>query len=314
MVSKEFGFYPIRYDVDLGDFKIETLERFEQSIDAVMSDVGVHADWIYAPLREERRFGIPGTRTLPFTSRIFGLPKTHRLIHTSDDPKRVAFLIRVFGLFVGMKQSDEDAGFLDAATLKPGTSNDVVWCGQSLDVALARANDFYTTHAAQPTTELAVRAAIHSYLLSDLPTLLDYERFLHLYTATEAAAKAIEPLHGKAPGGHGQKIAHVCQSVGVSTPWWADGSNRLIADERNRTIHEGLFLGEPWGYMSFGGLHSTERKYQNLLLEMQKLVSRLLMGLLGVNDEGYLTSRLDDRQRHGIHLSAPKQPDSAAVD
>jgi len=37
-----------------------------------------------------------------------------------------------------------------------------------------------------PRVELTLRAAIHSYLASDLPTLLDYEKFVHIYTAIDA--------------------------------------------------------------------------------------------------------------------------------
>ncbi len=43
-------------------------------------------------------------------------------------------------------------------------------------------------------------------------------------------------------------------------------------------------------------------KYQMILLEFEKLMCRIVMALLDVRDETYLKSRVDDRQKHGIHL------------
>jgi hypothetical protein len=303
-VAVKFGFYPIRYDVKLPKFEIATLEDFDKSVERVMSDSGVHADWIYAPLREVKSLGVSGTKTLPFTSRVFGLPKTHRLIHTSDDPTQLSFLVWVFGFFTGLRMSDQEAGFLDAAALRPGTSNDVVWCGQSLQTALSKADAFFEQHAGRPEVALAIRAVIHSYMLADLPTLLDFERFLHLYTAVDAAFAVRRHLHKESTKGvsHAERIAYLCESLGLPIPWWADRSSPYVAQRRNETIHEGLFFGEPWGFTTFGGVERSEMKHQMVILELQKLLCRVIMALLGVRDEVYLKSRVDDRQRHGIHL------------
>ncbi len=220
MASTEFGFYPISFNLKLAEFEITTLDDFDESVERVMSDSSVYAGWIYAPLREVISVGAPGTRTLPYTSRVFALPKTHRLTHTSDDPKRLSFLVWVFGFFVGMRMSDNEAGFLDAAALRPGTSNDVVWCGHSLQSALSKADAFFEFHAGQPKVELAMRAVIHSYLLADLPTLLDFERFLYLYTAVDAAFAIRKDLQKEPTKGvsHGDRIAYLCRSLGLPTP------------------------------------------------------------------------------------------------
>lgn len=214
MATTEFGFYPSRFDVNLGVFKIATLDDFEGSLSRVMSDPGVHRDWIYAPLREQISFGIAGTRTLPYVSRVFGLPKTHGMTHTSNDESRLAFLVWVFGFFVGMRMSNLDAGFLDAAALHHGTSNDLVWCGDSLQKALVAADDFYQLHQSKPQIERSIRAVIHSFLLADLPTLLDFEQFLHLYTAADAAYAAHTHIYGepKQQPSHAARIAYLCEA------------------------------------------------------------------------------------------------------
>jgi hypothetical protein len=304
MATTDFGFYPIRYDVNVGSFEIITLGDFDDAVTRVMSDPGVHKDWIYAPLREQASLGISGTRTLPYVSRVFGLPKTHRLTHTSDDEKRLTFLVWVFGFFVGMRMSNLEAGFLDAAALRQGTSTDMVWCGDSLQKAMLTADDFYETHKAKSEIERAIRAVIHSFLLADLPTLLDFEQFLHLYTAADAAYAVHTHIYGepKQKPSHAARIAHLCEQLKIPTPWWADRNSKYVATQRNNAIHEGLFFGEPWGFTIFGGTTQADPRERMVLLELQKLMCRILMAMLGVRDETYLQSAVDDRQRHGVHL------------
>src|ERR1051326_5593335 len=175
----DFGFYPLRLDVNCRDFQIKTRDDFEASVRGVKSLPFIEGDWIYSPPRRQYDFGKNSTKVLPYPSRIFDLPKTHTPNHTANDPLRCRFLICCFGFFVGMRMSDQEAGFLDATPIKPGVSNDIVWLGDSLVSALNAADDFFTANASSPKAELTVRAAVHSYLNSDVPTLLDYERFIH---------------------------------------------------------------------------------------------------------------------------------------
>lgn len=304
MLATEFGFYPVRYDVTLPTFEIATLDDFDEQVKLVMNEPTVERDWIYAPPREQLSLGIPSTRTLPYASRVFGLPRTHRLTHPSDDPKRSSFLIWVFGFFAGMRLSESEAGHLDAAPLRPGTSNDVVWCGESLEKALSKADQFFASHSGEPKIERAMRAVVHSYLLADLPILLDFERFLHLYTAVDAAYAAYGHIYG-APSkrvSHSERIAYLCEQLRLSLPWWAEKASPYVAERRNETIHEGLFLGEPWGFATCGDAKNRDSQQRMILLQLQKLMSRVIMALLGVRDETYLQSKVDDRQRHGIRL------------
>jgi len=303
-MSVDFGFYPLRLDTDYRDFRIRTRDDFGSSVKAVRSEPFVEGDWIYSPPREVHAFGTSSTKVLPYPSRVFGLPKTHTLGHKTDDPVRLCFLIWCFGFFVGMRMSDQEAGFLDATPIKPGVSNDIVWFGDSLMIALATADDFFTASATAPKVARTIRAAMHSYLASDVPTLLDYERFIHLYTAIDAcyAAHGIIASQRKTRVLHAERIAYLCEELGLPVPWWADRNSAFVAKERNETLHEGLFFGESWGFSICGGKQHNDPKQHMLLLEMQKLTCRVVIALLGVQAREYLTSSVSDRQRHRLRL------------
>lgn len=304
-MSIEFGFYPLRLDEAYRNIRIETLEGFEARAKAVLEEPYVAGDWVYSPPKLVRSFGHESTGVLPYASRVFGLPKTHVLSHSTDEPLRLRFLVWCFGFFVGMRMSDQEAGFLDATPIKPGVSNDIVWFGNSLIIALGLADEFFSMHAASAKIETIVRAAIHSYLLAEIPTLLDYERFVHLYTAVDAcfAVRALicRPPKKRVP--HAERIAYLCTELSLPVPTWADPSNPYVAAQRNETLHEGLFFDEPWGFSIFGGERHADPQNQGLLLEMQHLICRILMATLGVQDRQYLTSSIADRQRHGVKLS-----------
>jgi hypothetical protein len=303
-MSVDFGFYPLRLDTDYRDFRIRTRDDFDSSVEAVRSEPFIEGDWIYSPPKKVYAFGTNSTKVLPYPSRVFGLPKTHNLSHQTDDPVRHRFLIWSFGFMVGMRMSDEKAGFLDATPIKPGVTNDIVWFGDSLMIALGLADNFFTANATAPKVELAVRAAMHSYLASDVPTLLDYERFIHLYTAIDAcyAARGLVVGRPKKIVRHAERIAYLCEELGLPVPWWDDRNSAFVAKERNETLHEGLFFGEPWGFSICGGKQQNDPKQHMLLLEMQKLTCRILIALLGVQDREYLTSPVSDRQRHRLRL------------
>ncbi len=210
-------------------------------------------------------------------------------------------LIWVFGFLVGMRLSDQDRGFLDAAAVSPGMSNDVLWCGDSLQAALSQSDAFFLKHASNRKVETAIRAVIHSYLLATNPTLLDFERFIYLYTALEAAFTAYTHVHGKTAFNQG-KLVFLCDSLKVKKPDWV-ANKAFLFDPRNETLHEGLFFGKPWGFGTFGGSQSSTPEYATILHQLQNLLCRIVLALLDLRDEAYLQSAVDDRQVHGIHLS-----------
>lgn len=81
MKEKKFGFYPKLLQIEEGVITIETLPDLECKVSKVSSD-GVEKDWIYAPLMRVRDFISGRVRELPYSHRVFGLPKTHVIKHT----------------------------------------------------------------------------------------------------------------------------------------------------------------------------------------------------------------------------------------
>ena len=70
---------PLSLCVDKID--IRTLPGLEEAVALVT----VEADWVYAPPQAVSHFGSGGRyiRTMPYASRVFGLPRTHALRHTT---------------------------------------------------------------------------------------------------------------------------------------------------------------------------------------------------------------------------------------
>jgi hypothetical protein len=297
----EFGYYPEFVDLQGQCFRIVTNSELPSKIVAVNSDDGVEENWIYAPQQSSVNFFSGAISRKPYSARVFGLPKTHTLIHQGNDRLRCRFLIWSFGFLVGMRMSDQDAGFLDGTPIKAGVSNDIVWAADSVIVALNAVDDLYVSSANVSRFHKTVLGAIHSFLLSDLPLLLDYERFLHLYSVFEACFAATRAMEGKVKGfvNHAARIAYVCSKFGIPVPTWADPRASVVANQRNSTIHEALFFDEPWGFSVFETVNSQSGMS---LLEMQKLACRVIIGLLGIKASDYLGSSISDRQRHGIHL------------
>ena len=66
---------------------------------------------------------------------------------------------------------------------------------------------------------------------------------------------------------------------------------------RNPTLHEGLFMGEPLGF----ALHGIGTN-QNLLLEMEALICRLLVALVGAASTDYVQTPINTRGRYLLEL------------
>ena len=93
----------------------------------------------------------------------------------------------------------------------------------------------------------------------------------------------------------------MCNELGVTTPAWATTAGKgrsVVSALRNNALHEALFMGEPLGFAVHGG-----ESGENLALEMEALVCRLLVALIGGTDGSYLRSAVNTRQRQGLRLS-----------
>jgi hypothetical protein len=300
--SVVFGFYPRAFDIAVGSISIATLPNLDATVQAIASSQFTENNWIYAPPQETRHFPSGVITTRPYRARVFGLPKTHRLTHSqAQDPAHLRFLCWCFGFFAGMRMSDTEAGFLDATPIKPGTAHDFLCSEDTLTLMLGHAERFWNAHSENPRIEAAMRGIIHSYFMSQTPTLLDFERFIYLYTALDGCHCVNALINGlPTNGSHKERIAKICDHFSIAVPKWVDS----VTPTRNATLHEGLFFNEPLGFQIFGGSDRAKNADQNLLLQMEALSSRLIVALLGMADNTYVRSPINTRQIHSLHLSA----------
>ncbi|MGL3822327.1 hypothetical protein [Sphingopyxis sp. R3-92] len=297
----EFGYYPRPLDMTVGPVSIATRDGLEERMKDVGEDDWRDGRWIYAPLQPVDHLG-GGTSIRPYPARVFGLPKTHDIVHaTAPDLDPVNFHVWSLSFFSGMRFTITEAGFLDSTPIEPGVLVDFVLLGGSLPKSIELAEAFWIDNLAFPERARIWAAAVHALFLSQNPRHLQHERFLLLYTALDACFALAKSLNPPARNlTHSQRIAWMCDWLGMPIPAWADpgaGGGAPVAAMRNPAIHEALFMGEPLGF----ALHGVGER-GNLTLEMSGLVSRLLVALLGARNNRYINSSTGTRQRQGLDL------------
>lgn len=303
----QFGFYPRALDFKVGDVSVATLGGMDDAVRCVTESGHVERGWCYAPSARSKDFMSGAVRTLPYSERVFGLPQTHVLEHTTaPDAEHLSFLVWVLGFILGVRLTETEAGFLDATPIEPGALHDIVWTGRSEQKALEIADRFWRSHAANPRITKGVTGIIHSLFLSQTPTYLCFEEFIYLYTALDACHFVHSLTTGQNPrdGGHAKRITNLCGAFNCPIPAWADIQSGTIAKHRNETLHEGLFFDEPLGFRIFGGAppSNAPAAYGNALLEMRVLVCRFVCAILGFNDASYITSPVNTRHKFGVRL------------
>ena len=308
---KEFGFYPDPLQIKAGPIMIGALPDLKQITSDVLASDSIEKDWIYAPLQQVRNLMNDQVRECPYTTRVFGLPKTHSIEHiaaTSED--HIEFHIWALSFFVGMRLTATEAGFLDATPLKPHRLVDFIPYNSSLTRAVQLAEDFWMTNRHKPYHAKRFVAAVHTLFLSQYPQSLQFERFVLLYMAVDACyalARALHKLSKPKHINHADRIKWMCDQFGIECPGWSDPANpdrSEVANIRNDTLHEALFMGAPLGFAVHGvSTNQSHTLEKNLPLEMRALVCRLLVALIGGNDAAYIRSPVNDRQRRGLDLN-----------
>jgi len=297
----EFGYYPRPLHLSAGPLIVNSLPDLAETVASLNAAEGVENDWIYAPPQQARELGAE-VRTRPYAARVFGLPKTHIIEHScADSDDHLTFHLWALSFFTGMRLTSTEAGFLDATPLTPGMLVDFVLIGTSLVKAAELAEAFWISNRGEPQRARLFAAAIHALFLGQNPRHLQFEEFMLLYVAFDACfalAKSMHPPTRRVT--HAGRVAWMCNLFGMSTPHWADPAGPAgpeVATLRNAAIHEALFMGEPLGF----ALHGL-RENRNLTLEMEALVCRLLVALLGGTHADYVRSPINTRQRHGLDL------------
>lgn len=304
MTASHLGYCPQPLDWASGDIAVTTLPDLAKTVEAVADDPGVDRDWIYSPPARTRDIMSGRTKVEPYSARVFGLPQTHVIEHATGDEEQLDFLLWCLSFILGIRLTKTEAGFLDATPIKCGKLNDIVWCEKdSVAKALDCADQFWIANAAHPRVRKALAGIIHSYFLAQNPIALGFERFTYMYVALEGCHYVYRTRLGQDPrsGTHRQRIAALCSAFNMPVPVWADPSAADVADRRNETLHEGLFFNEPLGFAGFGGA-GRQPGSGHVPLQMEALVSRLLVPLLGIPAPSYIRSPVNTRQQHGVTL------------
>lgn len=305
-VSAEFGYYPATYNINTERFSIQTLPSFASDVIRVKNDPNVYKDWIYPGASVLQDFMSGEIRSLPYNQRIFGLPKTHVvMLHQSENSDDLDFVVWCLSFFTGMRLTITEAGFIDATPIKPGKLVDFVLCCTLEDV-INLALDYLESERDNFRATKRVIAAIHSLFLAQLPQNLPFERFQYLYMGLDTCYKLVEAKSEPKPKrrlSHAERVQWMCEKFDIPVPDWAtiiDKSSQ-ISTVRNDTIHEALFFDEPLGFSIYGGNQPIENS-GNVILQMQHLVCRLVVAILGKSETNYVKTRVDTRQYQSLKL------------
>jgi hypothetical protein len=305
-ISAEFGYYPKIYNVTTERFSIQTLANFEENLELIKNDPNLQKDWIYSGPALQHDVIAEKTQVLPYTNRIFELPKTHVLtLFKRQNIDDLDFVVWCLSFFTGMRLTITEAGFLDATPIKQGKLVDFVLSRCTLEDAINLALDYIDAEHENFRATKRVIAAIHALFLSQFPQNLPFERFQYLYMALDTCFKIIETKSkSNKTLSHAKRIEWMCEKFDIPVPTWATtiGKTSDISIVRNDTIHEALFFDEPLGFSIYGGNQFTTNS-ANVVLQMQHLVCRLLVAILGKPNSDYVKTSVESRMRQPLRLN-----------
>ncbi|ALU49678.1 TPA: hypothetical protein L4G76_000033 [Pseudomonas aeruginosa] len=304
--SAQFGYYPKPCDIVTGRFSIQTLPDHESRVAVVTGDSNVLKDWIYPGAQQHRDFMSGNVRSMPYNARVFALPKTHVLtLHESESREDLDFVVWCLSFFTGMRLTMAEAGFLDATPITPGKLVDFSLSRSTVADVIELALHYLESERSDPRALKRVAAVIHALFLAQYPQNLPFEQFQYLYMALDACFKLVAVKEAQEPRlPHAGRIQWMCEKFDIPVPDWAKNAKAApssLSVVRNDTFHEALFFDGPLGFSIYGGnQHAADRG--NVTLQMQALICRLLVSILGKPGASYIKTPVDTRQRHVLEL------------
>ena len=118
-----------------------------------------------------------------------------------------------------MRLTATEAGFLDATPVERGNLVDFMLLGRSLERAIELAEAFWMANLGETRNAQRFAAAVHALFLGQYPQAMQFERFIHLYTALDACYALTKALRSRTTRhGHAERIGWMCGELGVKTP------------------------------------------------------------------------------------------------
>lgn len=301
-IMSKFGYYPVKVNIETEQFSLLTLPGLAEKVERVNNDKNVVQGWIYPRNQEVDDFN-GGKSTMPYSQRVFGLPKTHMLkLKSISSPETLKFVVWCLSFFSGMRLTTTDAGFLDATPIKPAKLTDFILVGCSEKEVIELALNYITSKQKDAHSPKRIAAVVHALFLSQNPQYLSFEKFQYLYMALDccfaiAWEERNKSIKEKKPT-HQNRLCWMCEIYGLKVPLWVtDECN--ISLIRNDNFHEAIFNGQPLG---FSGVNDDQYG-RDILLQMQAMVCRLLAAILSVNDCTYIKSKVDSVDYHPLKIN-----------
>lgn len=222
-LAAQFGYYPVRCDIQNGRFSVETLPDLDSRVADVAENENVHSGWIYAGAEQVRDFMTGNVTVMPYSARVFPLPKTHVLtIKKCESRDHLELVVWCLSFFIGMRLTTTEAGFLDATPVEPGKLVDFSLGRYTVEDVIVIALNFLDAYRKTPPAYKILPAVIHALFLAQYPQSLDFERFQYLYMALDACYKLMT-VNDTPPSrsGHAARIQWMCEKFTVPVPEWA---------------------------------------------------------------------------------------------
>ncbi len=302
----EFGYYPKPCDVATGRFSVQTLPNHASSVAIVTGDPNIFKDWIYPGAQEQWDFMSGNVHSMPYNARVFGLPKTHVLtLHEGRSREELDFVVWCLSFFIGMRLTTTEVGFLDATPIKPGTLVDFSLVRCTVVDVIELALHYLDSERGDPRAPRRVEAVIHALFLAQYPQSLPFEQFQYLYMALDACFKLAEVKEAKKPSvPHADRVQWMCEKFDMPVPDWVRSDKATpssLSVVRNDTFHEALFFDGPLGFSLYGG-NQPAADPGNTTLQMQLMVCRLLVAILGNPGISYVKTPVDTYQHQALEL------------
>lgn len=304
----DFGFYPVSWALQGDRFFVEGLDDFDYSVDSIKKDSNVVEGWVYPGPKKRMDVFNDSVLDLPYSCRVFGLPKTHKIkLGGNFLCEDAEFVVWCVSFFVGMRLTTTEAGFLDATPIEPGKLVDFVLSKRGLEESIDLSIDFLSRNYQKSRVRSRVAAVVHALFLAQNPQNLSFERFQYLYMALDACFALVRDTEVGVKGGspsHAKRIKWMCDVYDIEAPYWASPSDSRedhVSLVRNDAFHEAIFFGRPLGFSLYGG-ENEDAFRENIPLQMQGLVSRLLVAILGSPSSEYVKTSLDTRQKYELDI------------
>lgn len=282
MIEVRFGYLQEPTVIDWSAGTISPLGDIVGIVEQVQTDERAYGNWFYPPLAPALH-DPKETKNAPLVpTNIFSLPATHLLSFKSQDwtDECANFIIALFGMLKGRRLQRDGWQHFYKAPIAQMPACDFTAGKQGIMCALEKASEFWLTHP-EPNIRKLAFGALHWHLFAQLYEH-DFEKFNAQYMALDACYRLAAKIKGLKNGNHSERASVLCNLLEVPTPVWANipaGQNTCaLSERRNTLIHEAMYGGQPVGFTLPG-------EHKDMTLELTLLVARILLRLLGIDNE-----------------------------